>query len=420
MKTPKHSLTHIIFKDLVAGREPRVVDLWESRTCWTALALAHVRKLFRVGVRPGAHGINQADYRVVARFRNRTEADVSSEFVANGWAKWVDYDQKVRPEDVPGDQPARRHRAELYWSPPAAEPDASHAAACAFAAAARAERAEMATAAVATAPDALAAAVESAVPVEPEAYVGVDTVAKANASMLENMLAAVASMPQPEPRPLPTPLPAAAEPDLLPAVVAAVHSCLRVLAGAGDLGRDRAFIWVQAGKQELTPAQARACCKILDRHRGLLPVNLVALAMGKVDPDPVPDAAPEPVSAAEPATIKAPRGRGRPPKNTVAMTAAERNKAWLSGKGLVSLEVPGHLADRLRTMRGRQGTSTADLLAAALGALEREQAVRMSLRTHGRTLVGAGCLANYALQLLTKKTQCPLACWSLNIALAAA
>ena len=153
----------MIFQDLVTGREPRVVNLWEAQTSWTALALAHVRKLFRAGVRPGAHGINQAAYRVLARFRDRTGVDVSCEFVADGWAKWSNYDKQVRPEDVPADQPSRRHRAQLYWALPTAAPNASHAAARAFAAAVRAERAEMAEAAAATAPSNDAPAVAASV-----------------------------------------------------------------------------------------------------------------------------------------------------------------------------------------------------------------------------------------------------------------
>ena len=188
------------------------------------------------------------------------------------------------------------------------------------------------------------------------------------------MLAAVASMPQPERRPSPTALPAAAEPDLSPEVVAAVHECLRVLAAAGDLGHDTVFVGAQAAKASLLPAGARTCRKLLARHRELLPQDLAAVAMGEVEPE-VPDLA-EPVAA--PAEPAAKRKRGRPAKGATAMTAAERNRAWRSNKNVVALEVPGTVADRLRAARTARGESMADLLTAALDALDCHRAARLT------------------------------------------
>ena len=192
---------------------------------------------------------------------------------------------------------------------------------------------------------------------------------------LADMLAAIGSLPDPVRTSAQPLVILAPEPDMSPAVIEAVHACLRTLAGAGDLGRDAAFITAQAGKQELLPGAARTCRKLLDRHRHLLPPGLAAMAMGEVDPEPIAIALSEPV-AIEPEAPAVRRGRGRPPKGGVALTPAERNRAWRAAKAMVAIEIPGHLAERLRAARDGRGMSTADLLTAAMDALDRQDQVR--------------------------------------------
>jgi hypothetical protein len=88
-----------------------------------------------------------------------------------------------------------------------------------------------------------------------------------------------------------------------------------------------------------------------------------------------PDHVAEPEVAAivvPPAPAK--RGRGRPPKGDLALTAVERNRAYRQAHRAQTLEVPGALADRLRALREARGATTADLLALALDALERQGA----------------------------------------------
>ena len=380
-------MRHLRFLNLETGRK-WTVKLTPKRDTFERLAFAHVRRIYYY-VLPGAHGVNGPELSASALYDDGTEADVTVEFVREGWRLWLESDTYEFLEDVPTAHIARRRRLEAFracWR--SAEPMPEQEAE--LEAARFAERVAMdleeartrpgaRTPAVTVDQDPPAPAAEVPAAEEPAAVAVVAGPSKkASKPTVTEMLAALADLPCPERAARPTSVAPIAEPDLLPAVIAAVHSCLRVLAGAGDLGRDRAFIWVQAGKQELTPAQARACRKILDRHRGLLPVNLVALAMGEVDPDPVPDAAPEPVSAAEPAEPATKRGRGRPPKNGVAMSAAERNKSWRASKAIVSLEVPNALADRLRAARATRGMSMADLLEAALSALENQEPERLA------------------------------------------
>ena len=68
------------------------------------------------------------------------------------------------------------------------------------------------------------------------------------------------------------------------------------------------------------------------------------------------------------------RRSGRRPKGDVAATQGERNKQWRAGAGVVSLEVPRQVAEGLRAARRERGGSVADVLAAALAALEAEKA----------------------------------------------
>ncbi|MGI4945038.1 MAG: DEAD/DEAH box helicase [Janthinobacterium lividum] len=68
------------------------------------------------------------------------------------------------------------------------------------------------------------------------------------------------------------------------------------------------------------------------------------------------------------------RGRGRPSLAGAPMSKAERNRRWRAGHGIVALEVPAAVAERLRRLREERGLSNADLLAAALDALAGQQA----------------------------------------------
>ena len=82
-----------------------------------------------------------------------------------------------------------------------------------------------------------------------------------------------------------------------------------------------------------------------------------------------------PEQLSTPALAQAPkRGRGRPPKGEKAMSATERNKLWREAHGMQSIELPAVLASRLRAVRDARGATTAELLAAALEALERQGA----------------------------------------------
>lgn len=64
------------------------------------------------------------------------------------------------------------------------------------------------------------------------------------------------------------------------------------------------------------------------------------------------------------------RGRGRPPLGNRAMSKAERNAGWRARRSIVAIEIPADLADRIRRVRNARSVKTAELLAAALDALE--------------------------------------------------
>jgi hypothetical protein len=88
---------------------------------------------------------------------------------------------------------------------------------------------------------------------------------------------------------------------------------------------------------------------------------------------------PDPVAVSEVAAVIVPsapvkRGRGRPPRGDRALTATERNRLYRQAHRVQTLEVPGALADRVRALREARGATTADLLALALDALERQGA----------------------------------------------
>ena len=68
------------------------------------------------------------------------------------------------------------------------------------------------------------------------------------------------------------------------------------------------------------------------------------------------------------------RRSGRRPEGDVAATKGERNKQWRAGAGVVSLEMPQHVAKGLRAARDERGGSVADVLAVALAALRAEEA----------------------------------------------
>jgi hypothetical protein len=68
--------------------------------------------------------------------------------------------------------------------------------------------------------------------------------------------------------------------------------------------------------------------------------------------------------------------RGRPPDGATAMTKAERNRLWRANKGIVGMEIPHELAERVRRLRSERGETTAELLSAALDALERRRVSR--------------------------------------------
>lgn len=59
------------------------------------------------------------------------------------------------------------------------------------------------------------------------------------------------------------------------------------------------------------------------------------------------------------------------------MPQSERNRRWRAKQAIVDLEVPAPVAERFRRVREASGLSNADLIAAALDALE---------TTHGKPL----------------------------------
>jgi hypothetical protein len=71
------------------------------------------------------------------------------------------------------------------------------------------------------------------------------------------------------------------------------------------------------------------------------------------------------VDAPEPAPVARARV-GRPPKHGVAMTASERRRAWRDSNSVVSLEIPGDLAERIRVLRDARGLSTRAVLESLL------------------------------------------------------
>ncbi len=136
--------------------------------------------------------------------------------------------------------------------------------------------------------------------------------------------------------------------------IQAALECLRVLAQAGDLGMDTAFVRHQAGKEALTPGQATSLRKILGRHADRLPADLLAAAL-RDEPPP-----PQPVR----------REPGRPRLGAEALSAAERTRRRRAAAPVVAVELPEPVAERLRWMRDARGVSTAALVSAALDALE--------------------------------------------------
>ncbi|MFT8246452.1 hypothetical protein [Roseomonas sp. BN140053] len=164
----------------------------------------------------------------------------------------------------------------------------------------------------------------------------------------------------------------------------AVIDCLRRLAAMPDLGSDETFVGAVSRRVELSAGAALACRKILARHRDRLPEHMVAVALGESEPLAVEPASCEALDemlemlghpalgASVPSVSK--RGRGRPPKGDGAMSKAERNRRWREGRGIVSLEVPAAVAERVRQLR--DGRTTAQLLLAALDALERAEGSR--------------------------------------------
>lgn len=166
----------------------------------------------------------------------------------------------------------------------------------------------------------------------------------------------------------------------------AVMKCLRLLAELPDFGADEAFVQSVSRRVELTAGAAVACRKVLARHRDRLPRKVAAVAMGEVEPtalEPVISDAladvlellgvPE-LEAASPAAPK--RSRGRPRKGAAPMTQTERTRRWREGRDIVHLEIPASLAERIRQLREAQGTTTAELLLAAMDALEQAKGRR--------------------------------------------
>lgn len=78
----------------------------------------------------------------------------------------------------------------------------------------------------------------------------------------------------------------------------------------------------------------------------------------------------------EPA-VSGKRRRGRPSLGPAPMPQSERNRRWRGKQAIVDIEVPALVADRFRRVREQRGLSNADLIAAALDALE---------TTHGKPL----------------------------------
>lgn len=142
--------------------------------------------------------------------------------------------------------------------------------------------------------------------------------------------------------------------DLSASARAAVLECLRVLAGAGGLGRDEAFVGSISRRDELTPGQALLCRQILARHDALLPPNLLATALSD-EPDPPP--------------VAVRRPRGRPPIGDKASTSTERSRRRRAAERVGVLELPVEVAARFRAVRDARRESAAETLGAALDAL---------------------------------------------------
>jgi hypothetical protein len=161
----------------------------------------------------------------------------------------------------------------------------------------------------------------------------------------------------------------------------AVVACFRFLAAMPDLGPDEAFVRAVAGRVELSAGAALACRKVLARHRDQLPRDIAALAMGEVEP---PVAEPATIDAladvfellgypgVEAAVTTAPkRGRGRPRNGAAPLMQVERTRRWREGRDIVNIEIPAAVAKRLRRLREARSETTAELLTAAMDALQR-------------------------------------------------
>ena len=65
------------------------------------------------------------------------------------------------------------------------------------------------------------------------------------------------------------------------------------------------------------------------------------------------------------------------------MPQSERNRRWRGKQAIVGFEVPALVAERFRKVREARGLSNADLIAAALDALETTHGKR--LNSHGQS-----------------------------------
>ena len=170
-------------------------------------------------------------------------------------------------------------------------------------------------------------------------------------------------------------------PAMSDASVAAVHACLILLADSdADLGRDATFLRSPRRREMPTLGQAWLCKELVDRHRNLLPVELVGVAMGEIESPPKPMPA-EVTDTASMSVTARERGRrpGALPKNgTAAMTAAERQRAWRAAHQTKGIEVSAATAERLKLASSAQGISMDRLIRQALEALEREKSDRIA------------------------------------------
>lgn len=143
-------------------------------------------------------------------------------------------------------------------------------------------------------------------------------------------------------------------PAVSPEATAATHEAVRLLVARDDLGSDATFLGSAAGREELTPQQAFLLRRFLVRHADRIPADILAAALSDEMPPPPP--------------VR--RSPGRPRLGAIALSPVERSRRRRAAASMVAVELPADVAARLRSVRDARDVTMAEVVEAALDALE--------------------------------------------------